>query len=42
MRSADIPHLVGDAAKLRRGDRLGARRSPLDQTLQDLADAEAD
>jgi GDP-4-dehydro-6-deoxy-D-mannose reductase len=40
-RSADLPHLVGDASRLRR--RTGwAPRIPFDQTLQDLVHAQAD
>lgn len=40
-RRADIPHLVGDATKLR--DATGwSPRVPLDQTLRDLLDAQAD
>jgi GDP-4-dehydro-6-deoxy-D-mannose reductase len=40
-RTADLPHLVGDASRLRQ--RTGwAPRHTLDQTLQDLVDAQTD
>lgn len=40
-RSADLPHLVGDATRL--STRTGwTPRVPFDQTLQDLVDAQAD
>ncbi len=41
MRPADIPHLVGDAAKLRAATGWSPRRS-LDETLRDVLDAQAD
>jgi len=41
MRPADIPHLVGDAAKLRAATGWNPRRS-LDETLKDVLDAQAD
>lgn len=41
MRPADIPHLVGDAAKLRAATGWSPRRS-LDDTLKDVLDAQAD
>jgi GDP-4-dehydro-6-deoxy-D-mannose reductase len=41
MRPADIPHLVGDAAKLRAATGWSPRRS-LDETLQEVLDAQAD
>lgn len=41
MRPADIPHLVGDAAKLRAATGWSPRRS-LDDTLRDVLDAQAD
>ena len=41
VRRADIPHLVGDPTKLRRATGWAPAIS-LDQTLQDLVDAEAD
>ncbi len=41
MRPADIPVLVGDSGKLRAATRW-APTIPLDQTLRDLADAQAD
>jgi GDP-4-dehydro-6-deoxy-D-mannose reductase len=41
MRPADIPHLVGDAAKLRAATGWCPRRS-LDDTLRDVLDAQAD
>jgi len=41
MRPADIPHLVGDAAKLRAATGWCPRRS-LDETLRDVVDAQAD
>ena len=41
VRPADIPYLVGDAAKLAAGTGWSPRIS-LDQTLRDLADAETD
>ncbi|MEO6056915.1 MAG: GDP-mannose 4,6-dehydratase [Gemmatimonadales bacterium] len=41
VRPADIPHLVGDATKLRRATGWAPSIS-LEQTLQDLVDAEAD
>ncbi len=41
MRPADIPALVGDSAKLR-GATGWAPRIPLDRTLRDLVDAQAD
>ncbi len=40
VRSADIPHLVGDAARLQHATGWRPKRS-LDQTLQDLVNAEA-
>lgn len=40
-RSSDIAHLVGDAGKLRR-ETGWEPRIPLDQTLQDVLDAQAD
>ena len=41
VRSADIPHLVGDSTKLRRASGWAPTIS-LEQTLQELVDAEAD
>jgi GDPmannose 4,6-dehydratase len=41
MRAADIPHLVGDATKLRRAAGWAPTIS-FDQILQGLVDAEAD
>jgi len=41
MRPADIPHLVGDAAKLRAATGWSPRRS-LDETLRDVLDAQTD
>lgn len=41
MRPADIPHLVGDAAKLRAATGWSPRRS-LDETLREVLDAQAD
>jgi GDP-4-dehydro-6-deoxy-D-mannose reductase len=41
MRPADIPHLVGDAAKLRAATGWNPRRS-LDDTLRDVLNAQAD
>ena len=41
MRPADIPHLVGDAAKLRTATGWTPRRS-LEDTLKDVVDAQAD
>jgi GDP-4-dehydro-6-deoxy-D-mannose reductase len=41
MRPADIPHLVGDAAKLRQATGW-TPRIPLEQTLKDVLDAQAD
>ena len=41
MRPADIPHLVGDASKLRAATGWAPRRS-LDETLKDVVDAQAD
>ena len=41
MRPADIPHLVGDGAKLRQATGW-APRFTLDQTLKDVLDAQAD
>jgi len=41
LRPADIPHLVGDAAKLRAATGWSPRRS-LDETLRDVLDAQAD
>jgi len=41
MRPADIPVLVGESAKLRSATGW-APRIPLDQTLRDLVDAQAD
>jgi GDP-4-dehydro-6-deoxy-D-mannose reductase len=41
VRSADIPHLVGDSTKLRRATGWAANIS-LDRTLQELVDAQAD
>jgi len=41
MRPADIPHLVGDAAKLRAATGWSPRRA-LDETLRDVLDAQAD
>lgn len=41
LRPADIPHLVGDAAKLRAATGWSPRRS-LDDTLRDVLDAQAD
>ena len=41
VRSADIPHLVGDSTKLRRATGWAPTIS-LDQTLQELVDAQAD
>jgi GDP-4-dehydro-6-deoxy-D-mannose reductase len=41
MRAADIPHLVGDASKLRRATGW-TPRIPLDQILKDVLDAQAD
>ena len=40
-RASDIPHLVGDSTKLRRATGWAPARS-LEQTLQELVDAEAD
>ena len=41
MRPADIPHLVGDAAKLRAATGWSPRRA-LDEILRDVLDAQAD
>jgi len=41
MRVGDLPYLVGDASKLRAATGWAPRRS-LDQTLQDVLDAQAD
>ena len=41
VRSADIPHLVGDSTKLRRATGWAPTIS-LDRTLQELVDAQAD
>lgn len=41
VRPADIPHLVGDSSRLR-GATGWAPRIPLDQTLKDVIDAQAD
>lgn len=41
MRGADIPHLVGDSTKLRRATGW-APTIPLEQTLRELVDAQAD
>lgn len=41
MRPADIPHLVGDASKLRTATGWAPRRS-LDETLKEVVDAQAD
>jgi GDP-4-dehydro-6-deoxy-D-mannose reductase len=41
MRAGDVPHLVGDASKLRAATGWAPRRS-LDQTLRDVLDAQAD
>jgi GDP-4-dehydro-6-deoxy-D-mannose reductase len=40
-RGSDIPHLVGDSTKLRRATGWAPTRT-LQQTLQELVDAEAD
>jgi GDP-4-dehydro-6-deoxy-D-mannose reductase len=41
VRPGDIPHLVGDAGKLRRATGWAPRRT-LDQTLREVVDAQAD
>jgi GDP-4-dehydro-6-deoxy-D-mannose reductase len=41
MRPADIPHLVGDPAKLRGATGWSPRRS-LEETLRDVLDAQTD
>ena len=42
MRTADIPHLVGDAVQAARGDRVGAAPSPSTRPCRTSLDAQAD